>query len=244
MQNRAPSKFSKISLLLALVLHVLFLLSFITVIVLPADEEKKPPQMYSLPSYIYNGAIQPTMAQTEPSNASTSSPTITHETTPTDTQTANATHANQAVYQQHALKRVSAAQFWGVHESVMSNSTAALRQNQMNRVLNKSDDPEPILLVGEKNADANPLVILMARALSKYFSYPKNEGSFGIHGRVLVQLTLNPDGEFSDPEVVQSSNNENFDTAALYAVNKAPRVVDAHRYLSKAKSYVVGFIFD
>jgi hypothetical protein len=42
---------------------------------------------------------------------------------------------------------------------------------------------------------------------------------------------------------VQSSQNEDLDAAALYAVNKAPRIDGADRFLAKPKTFVVGFLF-
>jgi TonB family protein len=239
MQYTLLNRLSKSSFLLALVLHLLLLLGFITVFVLSPEEPKKTPDMYSIPAYTYNTPPQPLAMPliqqsliTPPAAASADQPT---QSTPP---------IKHLIYTLPKIKNFSAEKVWGYKPSMMANSRAILRKNQMERVFNRAKDAEPILLVGEHNADANPLVILMARALSKYFAYPQMEGSFGIHGRVLVEIILQPDGKIVDPQIIQSSNNENFDTAALYAVNKAPRIFGANKYVSKAKSYVVGFIFN
>jgi TonB family protein len=246
MHSRLINRFPRKSFLVAVILHLLFLLSFVAIITIQPTVEPKLPDLQNIPSYIYNGAIQPTTAteQNTASNATINPEEQPENSTEIKEQAPVTQPTPHTIYTKPKLKRVSAQQFWGYHESVMDNSRQVLRQNRIERAMNKSKDPEPILLVGDANADANPLVKLMARALSRNFQYPKIEGNFGIHGKVLVQLTFSPDGYFSDPEIIESSNNDNFDAAALYAINKAPKVIGANRYLSAPKSYVVGFIFN
>ena len=70
------------------------------------------------------------------------------------------------------------------------------------------------------------------------------EGNFGLRGRVLVSLVLHPEGFYSNVQIVQSSENNDFDNAALYAVNSAPKVIGADHFLDKPKRFIVGFIFD
>jgi TonB family protein len=240
--NRFPQK----SFFVAVLLHVLFMLSFVAVVTLQPTEEHKVPNLQSIPSYVYNGSIQPAaVAQQSTTPPATITPEAKQENTAEVKQPPAPTpHSAHTIYTKPKLKKMSVQKLWGYQESIMDSSRQILRQKQITRALNRSKDPEPILLVGDTNVDANPLVKLMARALSVYFAYPKIEGNFGIHGKVLVQLTFHPEGYFSDPEIVQSSNNDNFDAAALYAINKAPRVVGANHFLSAPKTYVVGFIFD
>jgi TonB family protein len=247
MQSRISKRFSQTSFLIALLLHVLFLLGFSTILLIQTTPDKKIPDDQSIPAYVYHGSMQP-----ETAAASNAGSTQAEALRP-DKQTENTAeieaqpqpqHTPQAIYTQPHLEKVSAAKMFGYQPSIFESSRQILRQNQIQRALNRGNDPEPILLVGDMNVEASPLVRMMARALSANFQYPKYEGSLGIHGRVLVQLTFNPEGHFSDAEIVQSSDNENLDAAALYAVNKAPRVPGARRFLSKPKSYIVGFIFN
>jgi len=43
---------------------------------------------------------------------------------------------------------------------------------------------------------------------------------------------------------VQPSEIQDFNAAALYAVNTAPTVVGVNKFLAKPTRFVVGFIFD
>jgi TonB family protein len=246
MHDRVTNRFLQKSFLVALILHALFLLSFITIITIPPIEQEKVPDLQTVPSYLFTGSIQPTAA-VEPAK---SSPAVImpqdkqESAAEVKQQPQNVQHTPNPIYTQPKLKKMSVQKLWGRQESIMDRSRQILRQNQITRAMKRSKDPEPVLLVGDSNTDASPLVNLMARALSANFRYPEIEGNFGIHGKVLVQLTFHPEGYFSDPEILQSSNNDNFDAAALYAINKAPPVVGAKRFLSAPKTYVVGFIFD
>jgi TonB family protein len=120
---------------------------------------------------------------------------------------------------------------------------AALKANQLEDIRNNLSDTEPVLMIGDPNTPADPLIKLMARSLSTYFRYPDTEGMMGIKGRVLVKLTLHPEGYYSDIQLIQSSDNGSLDAAALFAVNKAPKVIGADRFMQKPKRFLVGFVF-
>lgn len=221
---------------LSLILHILFLLSLSTVIVLQ-PEEQKPPHDY-VPSYVYQGAIKPA-TQALPS----------HAAAPKTSEQKQQAEVNQQenkqpdIPSQTAEKHVPKPQKGSFAKSILASSLTALQQNQMQSIRSQVKNTDPILLIGEENEAADPLIKLVGRALSANFQYPRQEGMLGIEGRVLVELTLHPSGEFSDVRMVRSSNNQNLDAAALYAVNKAPTIYGADRFLSKPKHFVIGFVF-
>jgi TonB family protein len=99
-------------------------------------------------------------------------------------------------------------------------------------------------MIGDDHAPADPLIKLIGRSLSAHFRYPRMAGELGIRGRVIVELTLHPEGYYSDVQMLKSSDNEDLDAAALYAVNSAPDVIGADHFISKPKHFVIGFVFN
>jgi len=134
-------------------------------------------------------------------------------------------------------------QFKQQHRSILSLTYNMLQQNQQAMVSSLKQTDEPIYLVGDKNDSPDPLVRLLGRALSAHFEYPHDAGVFGIRGRTVVGMVLYPDGSLSDVQVLQSSENQDLDAAAVYAVNSAPRIRGADKYISHPKRFIVGFIF-
>jgi TonB family protein len=90
---------------------------------------------------------------------------------------------------------------------------------------------------------ADPLIMLLGKAISKHFQYPEMAGKLGIAGRALVKITLMPEGNIVNVTMVSSSNSHDLDAAALYAINKAPLIPEAGDYIKKPKTMVIGFIF-
>ncbi len=230
MQRIVTKKFMRNSFLLSVILHLLlllFLFGISAVITLnPEKKEQKSPELY-IPSYVYHGAMTPpvTKAQTK----------AEHIQKPQN-------HPSVLSSQSKNLpsKRNTFSQ-----KSILDMSRSIIQQNQVNSALNQLNSAEPpILLVGDKHAIVDPLVKLMGQSLSAHFHYPKIEGVFGATGRVYVELVLHPEGYFSDVQIVQSSNVQDFDAAALYAVNTAPTVRGVDKFLSQPKRFIVGFIFD
>src|SRR5438477_525236 len=80
-------------------------------------------------------------------------------------------------------------------------------------------EADPILLIGDDSHPADPLIKLLGRSLSAHFRYPRMAGQLGITGRVVISLTLHPEGYYSDVQMMQSSDSQELDAAALYAVN-------------------------
>lgn len=228
-------KLTRHSFLLSIIFHLfifLFLLLMSTVITInPNENAKKPPQLY-IPSYVYKGAITPATNNTPPSQQREAAENIQK------VQTKPSILASQA-------KNVTDKNHFFPQKSILDMSRSMIQQNQVNTALNNLNHSEtPILLVGDKHAIVDPLIKLVGRSLSAHFHYPRIEGTFGARGRVYIELVLHPEGYFSDVQIVQSSDFQDFDAAALYAVNTAPTVVGVDKFLPKPKRFIVGFIFE
>jgi len=238
-------KLTRNSFLLSVIFHLsllLFLLSISTIITLkPIKNIRKPPQLY-VPSYVYQGAITPV---TQPRTARHSSNAESFINAQNNAQNMQKT-PNKASILASEQKNLSAKKS-GIfsQKSILDMSRSIIQQNQVNAAINNLNNTEPpILLIGDKHAIVDPLIKLLGKSLSAHFHYPRIEGIFGAKGRVYVELVLHPEGYFSDVQIVQSSEIQDFNAAALYAVNTAPTVVGANKFLPKAKRFVVGFIFD
>ncbi len=226
MTNRSASN----SFWLSVLLHLLLLFSFIFYIRLH-PVEKKQPTLFT-PAYVYKGAITPT--------------SMVSQTVPR-TQTETATRTTKAPIPENKatpLKRAVPAKKDGVGlREIMASSYRILQANQFEAVHAMVKNSEPIYMVGDTSSEADPLIVLLGRALSKHFRYPDMAGKFGIAGRVLVRLTVHPEGDITDVIMVESSDNHDLDSAALYAVNAAPIIKGADKYINKPKTVVIGFIF-
>lgn len=225
-----------------MLLHLLLLLSFSTLFILhtPAEEKKKSPKLY-VPSYVYKGAISPAV-QSQPSPRSAMNKMQQQHAesgidAPVQQERSAITHSTQ-----HEKKNMPAEKSVSMQKTVLNATREVLQQNQRNAI-RASQDTDPIYLIGDENSVADPLIKLMGRALSANFEYPRLAGELGIRGRVIIGLTLHPEGYFSDVEMVRSSDNQDLDAAALYAVNSAPSVMGADRFISKPKHFVIGFVF-
>ncbi len=218
------------SFLLSLLLHVLLIGGFTTILILeitPIDKYKKPPQLY-IPSFVYKAAITPTLSS--PAQKSATQPSVPEKSL-TKIKEPNVTKSKYGLTHQHK-------------KSFMDMSRDILRQDQVQQTFNNLAESEPILLIGDKNELPDPLLKLLGRALSANFNYPKLEGSLGVRGRTIVSMVLHPEGYFTNVQLVKSSDNPHFDMAAIYAVNKAPRIEGISKLLLKPKYFIVGFIFN
>lgn len=233
---------------LSVLLHLLLLVAILLVIAFKPQEHQqiqKQANQY-VPSYIYRGAITPSTApmptpqRVATKSAPTKTPAKTVQPEP-ESQTANIEATPNTTIKPNtiAVTKKRRAQ----PTSLFSASTEMLHQEQMRSITHRSDE-EPILLIGDTTKIADPLIKLMARSLSANFRYPETEGMMGIKGRVLVVLTLHPEGYYSDVEMVKSSDSQNLDAAALFAVNKAPQVFGAGNFIKKPKRFLVGFVFE
>jgi TonB family protein len=224
-KNSIKNKLLRHTFWLSALLHFLLFVCITTVIIVDPEKNQKPPQLY-VPSYVYKGAITPSLQQ--PSRVASS------------VQKAHQRTRNEVNSQQTPDKPASKE---GVYPKSMLAASFASIQSSTLKALSTPKNTEPILLIGDENVVADPLIKLLGRSLSAHFSYPKTEGMMGIKGKVIIGLTLHPDGNFSDVAMLRSSDNQNLDAAALYAVNSAPKVLGADRFLNEPKHFVVGFVF-
>jgi TonB family protein len=224
MQRELTRKVLKHTFWLSILLHLLFLATLSIVIVFEPEEKKAP--HYYVPSYVYKGAITPTPTMAAPS---------TKNTPPKQ-------KMQQTRRQTRTQKPVDTSQHGILPPSMLATSLTTLQQNQFKDIA-KPKESEPVLLIGDQNEVADPLIKLMGRSLSANFRYPETEGRLGIKGRVILELTLHPQGHISDIHLVKSSENKNLDAAALYAANTAPLIEGADRFLDHPKRFVIGFVF-
>lgn len=235
---------------LSLLLHLLFLLLLSTVILLPKqpDKQQQKSAQHYVPSYLYQGSVQPTPSQPTP----TPTPAEAKNNVQQKTQPMNLPKATTGLSLPSAkhlgksqpLPKEKSERIKVDFRHIMAATQQVLQAQQRQAIRSFRDrSSEPIYLVGEENMVADPLIVLIGKALSANFSYPRMAGEFGVTGRVVVGLTLHPEGYFSDVEIVRSSNSQDLDAAALYAVNQAPTVIGADRFLTEPKHFVIGFIF-
>ncbi|MHB1948341.1 MAG: energy transducer TonB [Gammaproteobacteria bacterium] len=223
--------------LLSIILHLLLLISVLLFVTAP-EEEKKSPEYY-VNSYVYQPPITSSVHQQKASKVHT--PQFKPQkklTLPPIQEQHVATHALP-----HTQKNISMAT-GSENKSIMAMSLDALKQNQIQHALQQPKDEEPILLIGDSTLATDPFIKLIGRSLSANFTYPELEGRMGIKGSVLVELIIHPEGYYTDIHILRPSESQNFNNAALYAINKAPQAVGVDRFLSKPKRLVVGFIFN
>lgn len=219
MQRSIIKRLLQHSVWLSVLLHLLFLLTLSIVIIMQPAEEKTP--HHYVPSYVYRGSITP----------------------PTQPEVTRTTKTLKRAQPSKRIEKERPTSTYGLHkQSILATSLATLKQNQL-ETLRRPQNEDPILLIGDQNEAADPLVKLIGRSLSANFKYPETEGRLGIHGRVILEMTLHPDGRFTDIRVVKSSDNHNLDMAALYAANNAPIISGVDRFLEQPKRFVIGFVF-
>jgi len=256
MLNRVTKKLLQHSFWLSVLLHLLLLLCILTVITLkPAPEKKQPLPHYFVPAYTYTGSIKPSAPSRPQKQSIQKNESVENETTQSTNKIANKTDSAeniQSVKQTQSkllvpkiAKKMPAIKKKTVsfQQSLLADSFNMLRDDQMRQVTKKRE-AEPIYMIGDDHAPADPLIKLIGRSLSAHFRYPRMAGELGIRGRVIVELTLHPEGYYSDVQMLKSSDNEDLDAAALYAVNSAPDVIGADHFISKPKHFVIGFVFN
>lgn len=238
-------KLTRNSFLLSVILHLSLLLFFLLISTIitrnPIENNKKSPQLY-IPSYVYKCALAASAQQPIRQNP-TPSETVTQpqKAQPLIQQVENKSGRLPQQQKSVSVRKNDSFQ----QKSILAMSRNFIQHNQMDTAIDRLNNTEaPILLVGDKHAIVDPLVKLVGRALSAHFRYPEIEGRFGAQGLVYIELTLHPEGYFSDVQIVRPSDIQDFNAAALYAVNTAPTVVGIDKFLSRPKRFVVGFIFE
>lgn len=215
-------------LLLSVLVHLLLLIYFTFFIIL-RPEQKRPSQNSPVPAYVYKNVVPPQVHRQRASKK------IVKKAVIQNTQTAS------------TLKQIDSSmpesKETPKHKSILTSSLEMLSKNQFHEMSAALQDSEPIYLVGEETGFSDPFIMLLGKALSAYFEYPKMAGELGIKGTVLISLTLHPEGYFSNVQIKKSSNNRDLDAAALYAVNQAPIMKGMDRFIKQPKHFVVGYIF-
>jgi len=251
MQRSMIKRLIQNSFWLSVLLHCLLLLCIFIVITFQPMKEKekqrKSPHLF-VPSYVYTGAIKP-IAQQHRMQMQNAQPAESKESAQNSTSIQNKENMiskvsteNAILHMQKKQKKVTAEKSNRDQKSMLLASLNMLKQDQLKEI-SKPRESEPIYLIGDDNEPADPLIKLMGQSLSAHFRYPRMAGEFGIKGKVLIELTLHPEGYFSNVQMIRSSSNQDLDSAALYAVNSAPTVAGADRYISKPRHFVVGFVF-
>lgn len=220
MQASIQLRIAKNSFWIALLLHCLFLLSVIIVLTPKTDKQYVPNYVPSYTASNYVPSYQ---------SASSNAPTQTER--------------HQSKFSQTTRDALLNESNWGTEKTLLSSSKNMIQQNQAQETMNDLKHIEPMLMVGDSSQASDPFMQLLGRALSAHFKYPKMEDAFRVTGRVVLSMVLHPEGNFTNVHVIESSNNADFDNAALYAVNAAPRVEGAERFLKEPKYLVIGFFF-
>ncbi len=238
-------KLTRKSFLLSLLFHLallFFLLNISTIFTFkPSNIIEKSPELY-IPSYVYKGAITPA-PQHQIAKRTTQSQSMTEPQN--SAENIQKVENKPSVFASEKNTTPSPRKRFFPEKSILDMSRSIIQHNQINSAVSHLNNTEPpILMIGDKHALVDPLIKLLGQALSANFHYPKIEGIFGAQGRVYVELVLHPEGYISDVQIVQSSEIQDFNAAALYAVNSAPKVIGVDKFLPKAKRFVVGFIFD
>lgn len=235
MQTRKIKKILWNSFWLSLLIHLVVLIYLYYMMVEPVAPVKKilPVQNEYVPAYTYTGSIQPghqqqKAAKKQPQTAAKAAPMELPATA----------QAGDIYIPKKPAKRHAPSS-----ASFLADAFNIMREEQI-QDMSQQGEPDPIYLVGDDSQPSDPLIRLIGRSLSKHFKYPPTAGRLGIRGRVIVKLTLHPEGYYSDVQILQSSHSADLDNAALYAVNAAPQVNGADRFISKPKRMVIGFIFN
>ena len=262
MQGNAENKFNHKSFWLSLLFHLLALIFILlTLTTEKATQEASNKRLlpnHFVPAYTYTGSIKPSMSHPVSRNQPTIE-AVTEKKIPATQPESNTIKSTESLQKNSDLtpdsvksdnlipiKKISKKHTSPSAKlnasSLLSASFDAIKADQL-REVSESKDSEPIYLIGDDNSPADPLIKLMGRSLSAHFKYPRAAGELGIKGRVVIEFTLHPEGYYSNIKMLKSSNNQDLDAAALYAVNSAPTVAGADRFISKPRHFVVGFVF-
>jgi len=242
MQPNQMQRSDHISFWIAVLLHLLLLLSFLLAIHFKPDKEETPPPQHYISSYMMQATkpLPQVQRQMRRQSSMRARPLRTNQIK-TNNHSAQAEYASSQA--QPETQQVSRMQNQPSADEILASSYRMFHSNQIQSLKRVRKLAKPLLLIGDEHSVADPFKQLIGEALSAYFMYPELEGRMGIKGKVLIELTLHPEGYFDDVLIVESSNNQNLDAAALYAVNKAPLVKGANKFLQAPKRFVVGFVF-
>jgi TonB family protein len=223
---------------ISIFLHLFFLL--ILLLFLKPPSEKIPPAPHQfIPAYTYTNAAPPLPKSASPLTAAKPKQTnIEPRELPSPSRDIVPTMSS------HGLSRgVKSSSQKSTPHSFLAASQQMLKQYQYEALTEARKTAEPIYLIGDLNNPPDPLLQLLGKALSLHFKYPRTAGMFGIKGRVIINLVLHPEGYITNVVILQSSQHNDLDSAALFAVNQAPLVKGANHFLNEPKHFTIGFIF-
>lgn len=254
MQSRVLKKVFQNGFWLSLLLHILLILAILIFMTNPSRKKQQPLPNQYVPAYTYQGSIKPAApkyqtakAQKQESNKNPSkkSPEEKIETVENEENIQSVEHTQSRMEVPKILKKMPVKKMknFPQQKSLLASSFNMLKDEQLQEISEKQE-AEPIYMIGDDSQPADPLIKLLGRSLSAHFGYPRMAGQLGIRGRAVIGLTLHPEGYYSHVQLLQSSNNPDLDAAALYAVNSAPHIPGAARFIDRPKHFVIGFIFN
>lgn len=231
MQIGRVSKLLLSPLLLSVLVHLLLLLFFSVFIIMRPDRSNQviSTSNLSVPTYVYQDKVPVQVHRRRAFEKK-----ISHKLVQKVDSTSPLIKPTDGVLKSKEISR---------KKSLFASSLEMISKNQFHEMSAAIEENDPIYLVGEETAFPDPFIMLLGKALSAYFQYPKMAGELGIKGIVIISLTLHPEGHFSNVIIKKSSNNHDLDAAALYAVNHAPIIEGMDRFIKKPKRFVVGYIF-
>jgi periplasmic protein TonB len=217
-------KVIKYSIGLSILLHIFFLLSFVSVIQLETLPSSSPEPLPSLHLAAYT-APEPKLeppaetnknslqrkAKTNPLSPSNSAQGSISLILPTETQSS----------------------------AYIGNMSSATQKSNFAK---PGKDEDNLDLIGNSKI-VKPLAKLLGKALTAHLVYPKIAIDFNLEGKTLVGFNLAPDGTVRDVQIVQSSGAQVLDKAALQAVKAMSPVPGVSAYVEKEEFLVIGIIF-
>lgn len=213
--------------LLALLLHLLLLLSFSISIILtrnfekyyqPYDESLKKKDFTVLPAYIYQSSQETPIKKPSP----------TQELTQKYTQEINTD------------KKIETS-INGTEKPVQENMQQAQAVSQQTPKAQLKQKPNESS-TAEKNSQ-DPLLKLLYMATAEHLVYPSVAQDFRVAGTVRVRFLVYPDGHLANITLIKSSGMGYYDDAVIAAVNAMSPVRNVNLYISKPKYVVAVIVF-
>lgn len=109
--------------------------------------------------------------------------------------------------------------------------------------LSPSKYTEPVHLIGDKKI-AKPLLVLLGKALTRHLIYPKSALDFNVKGTAVIGFLLDPSGQVTRVQLLQSSRADVLDQAAMSAAQAISPVHSASAYINNPRYMVIGIIFE
>jgi periplasmic protein TonB len=237
MHSHTQHTWKRHTLWLSLLLHLLMLLGM-GVVLMTARDPLPSTSPQAIQSYL---APAPEQAPSQPAEASQQSAMTPVEAPPVEKKSEPKQVAKDGIEKPIAapVKQVKEASKPAPsrkpHKPVFARD--AIPEDVSNPI-----DEEPLHLIGESKI-IQPLIKILARALSRHLFYPRVAAELSLRGTVLVGFVLHPAGYVTEAKVVKSSGAGVLDDAARDAVGSMSPVGDVHEFVSAPEYLVVGIIF-